>query len=133
MGITELRMMVHIHVHIELIGAEHVHVQCVVFYQNKNIIYSGTPFTDVDTIGAQLSNCTDCRGVLNSGVVVCTELQQLQASVHILKRCPYLRGVHIERFHYKHCIVLYYRVIVYYRVTTVQSLQFTHMYIVQPG
>ena len=54
------------------------------------------------------SNCPDCRGVLNSGVVLYTELQQLgHKQVSILKRCPYFRGVHIsERFHCT-CIRMY--------------------------
>ena len=53
------------------------------------------------------SNCLDCRGVLNSGVVL---YGMGQKQVSILERCPYFRGVHSERFHctctyvHVHCI-----------------------------
>ncbi len=43
------------------------------------------------------SNCPDCRGVLNSEVLLYRITTK--ASVHIGVLIPYFRGVHSERFH----------------------------------
>ena len=47
------------------------------------------------------SNCPDCRGALNSGVVLyrITTIGT-KTSVHIREVSLYFRGVHSERFHY---------------------------------
>ena len=49
------------------------------------------------------SNCPDCRGVLNSGVVLYRITTIGTKQVSILERCPYFKCVHNKRFH---CILI---------------------------